>query len=365
VVKVSSAWKQMLYAGKLGGYDLARILSASGPKINDNLKNFSKFTNRSSDILENKNFYPSLLENKSLGARNKIFRENLVGLGKGTRNRKVSVPTQTASGQATESRHELGNTIRVINKGLREPANKDSALQIYDKVKKAYRPEQFTYRDLKSGIRDMKEEGNLGYNAIFGNLNKRKTHKLWGVRTGEKGPRSTSIVDEIQSGRGANAFFFNPGRGFTTSRKAPYSVSRHEVAHGKHTTSPELYEKKVVPQLTKMIYKNPHLSDILNNKINFSESVAQTIAGSGGSRSAQRFNQQYRAYAKNNLWDSGESGMVPNRGKRKALTSLVDKADVQDPTGVTGSVLTQLHKNYQMPFPSPKKVLPIRYNVNQ
>jgi hypothetical protein len=57
--------------------------------------------------------------------------------------------------------------------------------------------------------------------------------------------------------------------------------------------------------------------------------------------------------------------MVPNRGKRKALTSLVDKADVQDPTGVTGSVLTQLHKNYQMPLPSPKKVLPIRYNVNQ
>jgi hypothetical protein len=91
----------------------------------------------------------------------------------------------------------------------------------------------------------------------------------------------------------------------------------------------------------------------------FNELIAQTIAGRGGSRYAQRFIKQYQDYGCNfiprtetrtiDLW--GHKITEESSRGLPYLKDILRKADKLDPSGLDSAMTTQLVNNYKLSLP--------------
>jgi hypothetical protein len=351
LVKESSAWKQRLYAGKLGAYDFARILNHAGysNKATENL--FPKKNLGPMDVLfpESKRmmesrFLPTL---KGYGGNQKVFRESAKGLEKGHtgQNRDFWLDYGEAKGLASPrtTTRELGR----LSKNLRMSPEPKSLLDTYNEVKSAYKeyPNRKTTKYNRNTLQQLDTlVGKELTELIHANRHKRKIKKLWGLRH-----------DLEEEGLD---FYLPTHKVIITNKKPRFPFTlRHEVAHGKHYIEPDKYEKIVVPKLTRIIRQFPHLGDLGTET--YPEAIAQIIAGSGGSRSAARFNSQFNELAKSNKWPA-TFGYKRNQQDNFKMQELINSANKKDSSGITSSVLTQLHKNYNYPLPYSDKKLPLK-----
>jgi hypothetical protein len=416
-VKAANAWKRRLYEGKLGGYDLARILSALPPTHKAQAQSrlvprrIGNFREKPFSKLQRLTLGNSKAQeyDRSAGAFNAYLRENASGMRRGVMELREH-PFGSIAQRMSEQRGEVGKgvygrydgynkgnmqhlpsgrqradsgqvrrTLQLIQAGLRETSPRMSSRELTDKLRAVYKApitdlnDAAALRNYKSGMKDFlksvrnKDDYHLDtvgdYEPFRRDLHKRKTHHIWGYRYGDKKTQQMHSLADYMSEQAPKVptagVFSSMTRHYAVPRSAPMSVSRHEVAHGKHTTRPQLYENRVVRSMARIARRFPHLESSLFDPKLSREAVAQIIAGGGGSRSANRFNLENLAWGRDPRW-AQNGQFVTNRNKTQQISSLLDRAMAVDPAGVQASVVTQLHKNYNVALPGRGGTLPPR-----
>lgn len=369
--KSASKWTRMLEQGKLGGYSLARMLRASDTKLGDAVGSRFNRNTLTPDILSPEP-QKVLSSGERISALRQSFHHNKDGLMhrtgrlKALRFKKNDDFDNLYSLRDREYRAGIGfenatnpkgllpgdkipvdlpairESIRGIRKGLR-PKNVTSTPELVKEIRGAY--DSGLNRDLRT-IRKSVVDRNKGNFEIpmlkefWNNKSKRKGKKLWGITVSDD-----LAIDgnETLKAIGGQGFFDPVAKGVAWGKSAPKTTKRHEVAHGKHGTEPNIYRTKSVSDLFRTARAFPNVEHAVTDPRLASEAIAQSIAASGSSRSARRFVEATERYGRSNLYPLGN---------KVDINPYLDIARSKDPSGSMSSIITQLHKNYRVDLPT-------------
>lgn len=374
--KSASKWTRMLEQGKLGGYSLARILRASDTKLGDAVgSRFNRNTltpgfsftepqkvlssgERISALRQSFHHNRNGVMHRTGKLRSLRFKKNddfdnlyslrdrkyRAGIGfENATNPKGLLPGDKIPVDLPAIRE----SIQSIRKGLR-PKNVTSTPELVKEIRGAY--DSGLKRDLRT-IRESVVDRNKDnfeismLKELWNSKSKRKGKKLWGITVSDD-----LAVDgnETLKAIGGQGLFDPVSKGVAWGKSAPKTTTRHEVAHGKHATEPNIYRTKSVSDLFRTARAFPNVEHTVTDPRLASEAIAQSIASSGGSRSARRFVEATERYGRSNLYPLG---------KTVDINPHLDIARAKDPSGSMSSIITQLHKNYSVDFP--KQNLPL------
>jgi hypothetical protein len=139
-------------------------------------------------------------------------------------------------------------------------------------------------------------------------------------------------------------------------------ITRHEIAHGFWDRGSTAYRIGVIKRIDEMLKRHPEVQKAIlqKNPIQiFNELIAQTIAGRGGSRSAQRFINQTMQYGrdfvprKQTITEDFFGHKITEEYSRGLpyLKDILRKANKLDPSGLDSAMITQLVNNYKLSLP--------------